>query len=63
MRELIACAPAVAVDAAVRTAAVYVHAVEPAFVMKDPFRFNEMHISTFPRILSAHGIRACRVRN
>ena len=44
MRELIACAPAVTVNAAVRTAAVYVHAVKTVLVMKNPFRFNEMHI-------------------
>ena len=44
MRELIACAPAVTVNAAVCAPAVYVHAVKTVLVMKNPFRFNEMHI-------------------
>ena len=45
MIELIAQAPAVTIDAAVRTAAVNIHAVVSVLVMHQTFCFNKMHMS------------------
>ena len=47
VRELIATAPAVAVDASVSTSAVYIQTVVSALVMKYSLCLNKMHILRF----------------
>ncbi len=47
MRELIAAAPAVTVNAAVGTSPIDVHPVIPASPGKDPFRVHKVHNDVF----------------